>query len=179
VNKQHALSPLTYAPADLTSVGNDQQMRADAAVALQHMFSDAHAAGYTLLADSGYRSYDKQIDTYNSITKAYGQTYADTVSARPGFSEHQTGWAMDIGSDACHVQDCFGQTPAGQWAADNAYKYGFILRYPASLTEITGYSNETWHFRYVGTVLSNEMHTEGVQTLEQFFNVTGGTNYSQ
>jgi D-alanyl-D-alanine carboxypeptidase len=179
VNKQHPLNPINYAPADLTSIGNNQEMRAEAATALQKMFTDAGVAGYTLMADSGYRSYDTQVNTYNSIVKAYGQTYADTVSARPGFSEHQTGWAVDIGSDSCHVQDCFGDTPAGKWAAENAYKYGFILRYPSSLTNITGYSNETWHFRYVGTVLSNELHTENAQTLEQFFNVTGGTNYSQ
>lgn len=179
VNKQHPLNPLSYAPSDLTSVGNGQQMRAEAAAALQHMFADASAAGYTLDADSGYRSYDTQVATYNSIVKAYGQTYADTVSARPGYSEHQTGWAVDIGSGSCHVQDCFGDTPGGKWAQANAYKYGFILRYPPSLTNITGYSNEAWHFRYIGPLLSMELHKEGVQTLEQFFGISGGTVYKQ
>jgi len=179
VNKQHPLAPVTYVPADLTTIGNGQQMRAEAATALQHMFADAQAAGFTLIADSGYRSYDTQVSTYNSIVKAYGQSYADTVSARPGYSEHQTGWAVDIGTGSCHVQDCFGDTPGGTWTQANAYKYGFVLRYPQTLTAITGYSNEAWHFRYVGTALSTELHSTDTQTLEQFFGVTGGTTYKQ
>lgn len=153
-------------------------MRAEAAAALQHMFTDALGAGYTLDADSGYRSYSTQISTYNSIVKAYGQNYADTVSARPGYSEHQTGWAVDIGTGSCHVQDCFGDTPGGKWAQANAYKYGFILRYPPSLTDITGYSNEAWHFRYIGPLLATEMHKQGIATLEQFFTISGGTVYA-
>lgn len=177
VNKQHPLEPTSYAPTDLASVGNGQQLRAEPAAALQHMFADASTAGFTLVADSGYRSYQMQVSTYNSLVKAYGQTYADTVSARPGYSEHQTGWAVDIGTGSCHVQDCFGSTPGGQWTQANAYKYGFLLRYPTSLSNITGYSNEAWHYRYVGPVLSNELHTENVQTLEQFFNISGGTTY--
>jgi D-alanyl-D-alanine carboxypeptidase len=177
VNKQHPLNPVGYAPTDLTSVGNGQQMRAEAASSLQKMFTDAATAGYTLIADSGYRSYNTQVSTYNSIVKAYGQSYADTVSARPGFSEHQTGWAVDIGTGSCHVQDCFGDTAGGKWTQDNAYKYGFLLRYPQSLTAITGYSNEAWHFRYIGVPLATELHNKNVLTLEQFFNVTGGTIY--
>jgi D-alanyl-D-alanine carboxypeptidase len=177
VNKQHPLSPITYAPTDLASVGNGQQMRAEAATALSRMFNDAQSAGFTLVADSGYRSYSYQVSVYNGYVKQWGQTYTDTVSAHPGYSEHQTGWAVDIGTGSCHVEDCFVDTPAGKWAQANAYKYGFILRYPPALTDITGYSNEAWHFRYVGPVLSNELHTENVQTLEQFFGITGGNTY--
>lgn len=179
VNKQHPIAPKNYAPSDLTSVGNGQQMRAEAASALAHMFADAQAAGYTLVADSGYRSYDTQVATYSNYVKTYGQTYTDTVSAHPGYSEHQTGWAIDIGTGSCHIEDCFGDTPGGKWTQANAYKYGFLLRYPPTLTSITGYSNEAWHFRYVGTALSNELHDKNIQTLEQFFDVTGGTAYAQ
>jgi zinc D-Ala-D-Ala carboxypeptidase len=177
VNKQHPLTPATYAPNDLVSIGNNQQMRAEAASALKRLFSDAQGAGYTLVADSGYRSYNTQVSTYNSIVKAYGQSYADTVSARPGYSEHQTGWAVDIGTGACHVADCFGDTAGGKWAQDNAYKYGFLLRYPDALTSITGYSHEAWHFRFVGAPLATELHNQHIQTLEQYFDVTGGTTY--
>ena len=177
VNKQHSINPTNYAPADLVSVGNSQQMRAEAAQALQHMFSDAQAAGYTLVADSGYRSYNTQVSTYSGYVKQWGQEYTDTVSARPGYSEHQTGWAVDIGTENCHVSDCFGDTAGGKWAAANAYKYGFLLRYPSDLTDITGYSNETWHFRYVGPLLADELHKENVLTLEQFFDIPGGTTY--
>lgn len=177
VNKQHPLNPVNYAPTDLVSVGSGEQMRAEAAASLSKMFSDAQAAGYTLVADSGYRSYDYQVSVYNRYVKEWGQTYTDTVSARPGYSEHQTGWAVDIGTDGCHVSDCFGDTAGGKWAQANAYKYGFLLRYPPELTNITGYSNEAWHFRYVGTDLSNELRAANIKTLEEFFNVSGGTTY--
>ncbi len=177
VNKQHPINPQTYAPTDLTSVGNSQLMRAEAAAALSQMFADAKTAGYTLVADSGYRSYSDQVAAYGSLVKAYGQTYADTVSARPGYSEHQTGWAVDIGSGNCNVADCFGTLPAGKWAQTNAWKYGFILRYTQADSAATGYSAEAWHFRYVGTSLSTELHKENIPTLEQFFNVSGGATY--
>jgi D-alanyl-D-alanine carboxypeptidase len=152
-------------------------MRAEAATALSHMFADAQAAGYTLVADSGYRSHDYQVTVYNGYVKQWGQDYTDTISARPGYSEHQTGWAVDIGTGSCHVEDCFADTPGGKWAQANAYKYGFLLRYPETLTNVTGYSHEAWHFRYVGPLLSNELHTENIQTLEQFFGISGGTTY--
>jgi zinc D-Ala-D-Ala carboxypeptidase len=177
VNKPHPLNPISYAPTDLTDVGNGQQMRAEAATALNHMLADAAVAGFTLVADSGYRSYTTQVGTYNGYVKQWGQAYTDTVSARPGYSEHQTGWAVDVGTGNCHVADCFADTPGGKWAQANAYKYGFILRYPPSLTNITGYSNEAWHFRYVGPALSQEMHNENVPTLEQFFGIAGGSTY--
>lgn len=177
VNKQHPLNPLNYAPADLTSVGNGQYMRAAAAAALTKMLSDASAAGYTVTAASGYRSYTTQVAVYNSEVKNFGQAQADSESARPGYSEHQTGWAIDLASGGCSITDCFGDTPGGKWVAANAYKYGFILRYTAENTAITGYRAEAWHFRYVGTELSEEMHTEGVTTLEQFFGIRGGATY--
>jgi len=177
VNKQHPVNPQTYAPKDLTSVGNGQRMRAEAATALLKMFSDAKAAGYTLVADSGYRSYSDQVAAYGSLVKAYGQTYAETVSAHPGYSEHQTGWAVDIGSGNCHVADCFGDLPAGKWTQANAYKYGFILRYTPADKATTGYSAEAWHFRYIGTDLSQELHNQNIPTLEQFFGVSGGATY--
>lgn len=174
VNKQHPLEPIDYAPADLVSVGNGQYMRAEAAAALQRMFAGAKNAGLTLTAASGYRSYATQVATYNSEVKAYGQAKADSESARPGYSEHQTGWAVDIAGGGCYIQDCFGTTAEGKWAAANAHTYGFILRYPAGDSVTTGYRAEAWHFRYVGTALAGEMQKTGVATLEQFFNVSGG-----
>jgi len=177
VNKQHPLNPTSYAPTDLTSVGNGQYMRAEAATALTSFFAGAKAAGYTLRADSGYRSYATQVATYNSEVKSFGQAKADSESARPGYSEHQTGWAVDIGAAGCDIEDCFGSTAEGRWAAANAYQYGFILRYTDANTSMTGYRAEAWHFRYVGTQLSNELHKENVTTLEQFFGITGGSTY--
>lgn len=177
VNKQHQLNPKTYAPPDLTAVGNGQYLRAAAAQALSQMITDAKAAGYILTSDSGYRSYDTQVAVYNNEVKAYGQAVADSESARPGYSEHQTGWAIDLGSSGCNIQDCFATTAGGKWATANAYRYGFILRYPQNLTATTGYRPEAWHFRYVGPDLATELHQQNIPTLEEFFNISGGTTY--
>lgn len=178
VNKQHPLNPKDYAPKDLTAIGNDQFMRAAAARALKLMLGGAKAAGYTVTPASGYRSYDTQVAAYNSELQAYGQSAADSESARPGYSEHQTGWAVDLASDSCNIADCFGDTPGGKWVTTNAYKYGFLLRYTAANTAITGYRAETWHFRYVGVGLATEMHKENVTTLEKFFGISGGPVYN-
>lgn len=175
-NKQRPLNPKTYAPTDLATVGNGQQMRSAAAGPLKQLFSGAKAAGYTLVAESGYRSYNYQVTVYNSEVHAFGQAKADTESARPGYSEHQTGWAVDLGSPGCY-EDCFGTKPASKWVLANAYKFGFILRYPADKSNITGYRNEPWHFRYVGVYLATEMHKENVETLEEFFDLPAAPNY--
>ena len=176
VNKQRPLNPITYAPSDLTSVGNGQYMRLEAAQALVHLFADAKAAGYAIVPESGYRSYATQTSVYNSEVNSFGQAKADTESARPGHSEHQTGWAVDLGSAGCY-EDCFGKTQASVWLVANAYKYGFILRYPANKSDITGYRNEPWHFRYIGPELSTEMHSINVTTLEEFFGLPAAPNY--
>jgi len=138
------------------------------------LFLDAKNTGYALVAESGYRSYYTQVSVYNSEVKSFGKAKADSESARPGHSEHQTGWAVDIGKAGC-FEDCFGQTQAAQWLLANSYKYGFILRYPSDKVAITGYRNEPWHFRYIGTDLSTEMHNTNVTTLEEFFNVVPAT----
>ena len=177
VNKQHPLQPVNYAPSDLVPVGNNQYMRAEAAQALATMLAAAKTAGYTVTPQSGYRSYQTQVAVYNSEVQAYGQAIADSESARPGYSEHQSGLAIDLGSNGCNITDCFGTTPGGEWVATNAYKFGFILRYPADLETVTGYRAEAWHFRYVGIPLATEMHQEGTRTLEQFFSVVGGSTY--
>lgn len=175
VNKQRPLNPLAYAPVDLISIGNGQSMRKEAAAALQNMYSGARAAGYNLVSESGYRSYATQTSVYNNEVKQYGQTTADQQSARPGHSEHQTGWAVDIGTAGCY-EDCFGKTAAAVWVKENAYKYGFIQRYPESKSDITGYRHEPWHFRYVGIDLAAELQKTG-QTLEEFFGLPAAPNY--
>jgi len=156
------------------------QMRDAAATALEHMFAAAETAGYKLQISTAYRGYAYQKTLYDSYVKSQGQTAADQGSARPGYSEHQTGWAVDIRNQAntCSLEACFGETPDGKWLAANAYKYGFLLRYPADKVSVTGYEYEPWHFRYIGTDLSNEMHAKHIETMEEFFNVSGGTTYN-
>lgn len=131
------------------------------------------------MLSSGYRSYNYQTSLYSNYVKNEGQTAADTQSARPGHSEHQTGLAADIepASRNCEVDQCFATTPEGKWLAANAYTYGFIIRYPADKVDVTGYEYEPWHIRYIGAPLATELHNQGIETLEEFFGVSGGPSY--
>ena len=111
---------------------------------------------------SGYRSYYTQQYLYNSYVSTYGRESADTFSARPGHSEHQTGLAFDVGS----IDDYYGDTPAGIWLKENAHYYGFIIRYPKGKEHITGYKYEPWHIRYLGVDIATDIYNKGV-TLEE------------
>lgn len=187
VNKQHPLSKQSYAPNDLVIPavplrvpGNESmQLRKATAGAVESLFAAARAASINLMVASGYRSYDYQVNLYGGYVSSIGQVNADKQSARPGYSEHQTGQAVDIEptSKKCELEQCFGDTPEGIWVLANAYKYGFIVRYTATDVAITGYESEPWHYRYVGVELATEMHSTGVPTLEQYFGINGGTSY--
>lgn len=184
VNKRNPLADKTYIPSDLVMpVGipntNATPLRAEAATALEKMATDARAAGFELVLASGYRSYQTQISVYNGYVQNYGQAAADGTSARPGFSEHQTGLAADLAAvgQGCSIMECFETTPAGTWLAANAYKYGFVLRYPKDQQAITGYNFEPWHFRYIGTELSEMMNYQGYKTLEEFLGFDPAPDY--
>lgn len=177
VNKKRPLNPKTYAPTDLTPVGNGQYMRKSAAQALGKLQVAAKAAGLSISALSGYRSYQTQVSVYGNEVRANGQQVADTQSARPGYSEHQTGWAVDVGGGGCGIEDCFGNTAEGKWLAANSYKYGFIIRYTKDGQSTSGYRPEPWHIRYIGTDLAAQIHTSG-QTLEEFFGLEAATSYN-
>ena len=165
VNKKHPLSS-TSVPADLVSVRNGQQLRKDAADMLRAMQNDS-GANVLLFPESGYRSYAQQETVYNS----YDPATRDTFSARPGYSEHQTGLAIDFSP----IDDAFENTAAFTWLMDNAYKYGFVLRYPKGKEAITGYKYEPWHWRYIGPIFGN---SNPPITLEERYNVEGG-DYAQ
>jgi D-alanyl-D-alanine carboxypeptidase len=177
VNKQRPMSPQEYTPLDLADVGNGQRLRAEAAAAFAKMQSAARSNGLSIIAGSGYRSYATQIAVYDSEVRAYGQTIADSESARPGYSEHQTGWAIDISGGGCHIEDCFGSTPEGKWVAAHAADYGFIMRYTPANSAQTGYRAEPWHFRYVGIALAKRIAPDPSDSLESFFDISGGPNY--
>lgn len=164
VNKTHPLSP-DYIPNDLvltkvlfTEEGflEKKLLRQTAAGALEDLFTYAACLGYSLFAISGYRSYERQEEIFSAHVEQYGLEYAGQVSARAGCSEHQTGLAMDISipSLSCRLVPDFGDTCEGQWLSENACRFGFILRYPADKVDITGYTYEPWHFRYVGIPLA-------------------------
>jgi zinc D-Ala-D-Ala carboxypeptidase len=173
INKKHQL-PTDYVPSDLTII-NGSRLRSDAAVNLKNLIAGAKSAGISLLLVSGYRSYNDQVAVYNGYVAKDGQAQADTYSARPGFSEHQTGLVADMGSEdgTCTLQECFAQTAAGQWLAANAQNYGFIIRYPANKDSITGYQYEPWHLRYLGVDTAKAVAVSGL-TLDEYYGVAAG-----
>lgn len=173
VNKKHCINPPSWAPPDLTSL-DGYLMRSVTADHMQQMMQAAAAAGLPFGLTSAYRSYNDQVATYNNWVQVNGSTTsADTVSARPGYSEHQTGLAADLDTGSC-VLECFGTTAQYTWLKQNAANYGFIERYPSGLTGVTGYSPEPWHWRYVGSDTALAMKRGGVQTLEEYLGVSGG-----
>ncbi|MCM3638326.1 M15 family metallopeptidase [Sporosarcina luteola] len=158
-NKKYPL-PRTYAPGEST----------EARAAFDEMAAEAKLSGINLTAFSTYRSYDYQVTLYERYVNKDGVEAADRYSARPGYSEHQTGLAFDIGEvnyEKYWASFKFGETEAGKWVAANAYRYGFILRYPVGKEDITGYRHESWHFRYVGKEIAEEIFKRNI-TLEEY-----------
>lgn len=164
VNKSYPV-PESYVPELVTAYGtSDAYLTSETNSAYKLMCNDAWAEGYSLWCASGYRSYSLQNRLYTNYAARDGKQAADTYSARPGYSEHQTGLALDLNS----IDDSFAYTGEGKWIADNCWRYGFIIRYPKGKEDITGYKYEPWHLRYVGTELAEELYNNG-QTLEEYF----------
>ena len=161
VNKTYAL-PSDYDP------GIDPVAYA----ALEEMFAGAYAEGITLWIASGYRSYATQDWLYNNYVAMDGKEAADTYSARPGHSEHQTGLAFDLN----YVADFFATTPEGIWLANNSWKYGFIIRYQKNKEAVTGYKYEPWHVRYVGKDAAKAIYDSGL-CLEEYLGVNSVYSY--
>ncbi|GKV68278.1 hypothetical protein NCCP2716_07760 [Sporosarcina sp. NCCP-2716] len=158
-NKKHPL-PEKFAP------GENKEARD----AFEEMAAEAKLSGYNLTAFSTFRSFEYQVTLYTRYADRDGQEAADRYSARPGYSEHQTGLAFDIGEvnhEKHWASESFGQTEAGKWLQVNAHRYGFILRYPKNKENITGYMHEAWHFRYVGKEVADEIFKEN-STLEEY-----------
>ncbi len=175
VGKKYPLNNAHYVPEGLTlaTVASrtdksqlERSMRGDIMPEIEKLFNAAKAAGYDLMIGSGYRSYEQQNIYFSNYSRLYGKAEAETFSAHPGESEHQTGLSMDIAyvDRHCYIDQCFADTPAGKWLAENAYKYGFILRYPKG--EQTDFIFEPWHYRYVGTDLAGALHSSGL-TLDE------------
>lgn len=130
------------------------------------MVAAAKEDGISLWIVSGFRSYETQRTIYNNYVANNGQASADTYSARPGHSEHQTGLAFDINQ----ISYSFGETAAGKWVAEHGAEYGFIIRYPQEKQHITGYVYEPWHLRYLGTELAMDVVESGL-CLEEYLNI--------
>ena len=130
------------------------------------MQSDAAYEGLDLYISSDFRSYETQDRLYNNYASYDGYELADTYSARPGHSEHQTGMAFDLNT----IDNAFADTAEGQWIKENCHKYGFIIRYPEGKEHITGYIYEPWHIRYLGVDKATEVYESGL-TLEEFLGI--------
>ncbi|MBQ8724318.1 MAG: M15 family metallopeptidase, partial [Oscillospiraceae bacterium] len=115
---------------------------------------------------SGYRSYETQDNLYNDYVYTYGKDIADTFSARPGHSEHQSGLAIDVNT----IDDAFGATPEAAWLAKHCHEFGFIIRYAEDKVDITGYKYEPWHIRYVGNEIAQEITILGI-SMEEYLGV--------
>lgn len=158
VNKTYSL-PSTY--------GNG--LTKETKEAFNKLQSAALLDGFNIYITSGFRSYERQVTLYNNYVKRDGKEAADTYSARPGYSEHQSGLTFDVNE----VSDKFHNTPEANWLSENCYKYGFILRFPNGKENETGYKYESWHFRYVGEELAEKLYNNGDWlTLEGYFGIT-------
>ena len=172
VNKQYAI-PEDYVPDDLvTVVDSSQQLRKEAAEAYEAFYNAAVAKGISIYSISGYRTNETQTLYWNNQVKVRGEEYASQYSAYPLRSEHQLGLAIDISymTESDRLSESVADSEIGQFIVSDAYKYGFILRYPEDKTNITNYGYEPWHIRYVGVELATKLYEEDL-TLEEYYEV--------
>ena len=158
--------PENLEPIDTTYARSGMQLVTDAKNAFEELSQNAKEDGMTILAMSSYRSYNYQVNLYNNYVESDGKEAADTYSARAGYSEHQTGLAVDVYNGVVPYTS-FEETEEFIWMQENAYKYGFILRFPKDKTNITGYQYESWHYRYVGKEVAENIHKNNL-TLEEY-----------
>lgn len=172
VNKYNALSK-DYVVEDLTNIsktysyGDNKKLTKEAYDAFINLAEDAKKEGYTILIVSSYRTYKDQEDVWKDYKASFGTKKADAYAARAGSSEHETGLAIDV-ADYYDKNDKFEATESFQWMQANAHKYGYILRYPKGKENITGYSYEAWHYRYVGIDTATKVYNEGI-TYDEYY----------
>lgn len=167
VNK-HFVLPEGYEPKELVTLKDGYKATKNTVAAFKEMEKAANADGMELDICSAYRSFERQQKLYSEYVASDGVTNADTYSARPGSSEHHTGRAIDMmGPNG--ILDDYEDTKSCAWIHENAYKYGFILRYGEEIQDITGYMYESWHITYIGKEASKIMHDEGIKSFEEYW----------
>ncbi len=144
----------------------DPKVNKEALDALKNMQADAKTLNLNLTLISGYRSYEDQDILHQKYVLKDGEVLANTYSAKPGYSEHQTGLAFDVGS----VDRSFEDTMEAKWLDENAHLYGFIIRYPKGKTDVTGYIYEPWHIRYLGVEIATKVKQSGL-ALEEYLGI--------
>lgn len=170
VNKHNYLKE-NYVPNNLEQIDtkyalSNMSLVNTAKYAFENMSKEANKENLKIIAMSTYRSYEYQVNLYNNYAKSDGKAAADTYSGRPGNSEHQTGLAVDVyNQDETYTN--FEKTEEYIWMQDNAYKYGFILRFPKGKEKETGYEFESWHYRYVGKNIAKIIKENNI-SLEEY-----------
>ncbi len=186
VNKQRPLDPIDYTPetvvvsSEFLDNGRDIELAPVAAEAMINMGKAAVDEGIgKLKLNSGFRSYEYQAELFIAKIGQYGEAEALERSAKAGHSEHQTGLAIDVSkpSEGCEIMQCFGNTEAGIWVAENAWRFGYLVRYEQDQTPITGYTYEPWHLRYVGKELAERYKMGDYKTLEEFWGLPAAADY--
>ncbi len=175
VNKFYALSE-TYTPENLKNIdltyAYDEEGKNKlidyAYDKFLELWQAANDQGFYLMVTSSYRDYESQKEIYDYRVSTWGERKADETAARPGHSEHQTGLVIDMTSKTEPLADSFTDSKAYEWLKENAYKYGFIERYPEGKTYLTGYNPESWHWRYVGLEAAKTMHDEDI-TFDEYY----------
>ncbi len=171
INKHRYLSE-DFVPDDLIDISSDYTSEGNyqcshlALNAFIEMYNAAQNEGYNIVINSAYRSYQEQVELSDLYLNAYGQEYVDKYVAKPGFSEHQTGLAFDIGSRHNRI---FANSKEYGWMKDNAYKYGFIMRYDERYEDLTEFRKEPWHYRYVGKDIAKYIHEHNNMSLEEYY----------
>lgn len=172
VNKFYHLDE-NYLPDDIVSVSNKyayegNRLRQNAYDAFIDMWNAAMDNNIKLIINSSYREYEKQSSIYEDYKNWYGQTKADKLAARPGYSEHQTGLVVDVFSSDNQLSGTFKDSEGYKWLKENAYKYGYIERYPDGKEYLTGYEFESWHWRYVGKDAAKVIQNENI-TYDEYY----------
>ena len=149
------------------SYGENQMLTEDTFNAFLNMWNAAKKENLNLIINSSYRSYEDQEEVYKYYKSTLGEDDADKRAARPGFSEHQTGMAIDIQTYGSRTST-FEEFDEFKWLSKNAYKYGFILRYPKDKEFLTGYEYESWHYRYVGKEVAKYIYENNI-TFDEYY----------
>jgi len=185
VNKTMPMEPIDYAPYDWVAppgvpLGNLAAIRTDVAPSIQAMSDAGVAAGVGRIGvQNGYRGYSVQQRIHRDRVAQLGREEGERLAARPGYSEHQSGIAMDVFgcTPGCSAPDAFGGTSTWPWVQEHAWEYGWIVRYEEGRTEITGYTPEPWHLRFIGPELAAAYHAGGYHSLEEFFELPAAPAY--
>lgn len=172
INKYNGVSE-NFEPNNLTKIPSEycksteeeEYLTKDALNAYTEMYEAAKAEGYDLLVNSAYRSYQNQDEVYQTYYNLYGENYVKKYAAKPGFSEHQTGLALDVASSHSNI---FEESKEFTWMKENSYKYGFVLRFPKNKADVTGFKYEAWHYRYVGKDIAKYMYENNL-TFDEYY----------